>query len=497
MSDEKKFDLRSLPKEQAKVLTEVTKTRPQMESISSRNLIKYLPWVNVTGGHYRVNRRQVLEIRPGMVTFDATDNANPKIVAQTLNQMPSLRKIKDDRILQQIADIAVKTPFNKNDVIVKVDDVPTHIYIIYSGKVTFREKGVFELNNATGSMGPQQYFGGFGLHYEVEAPDNTNEADNPDERVPDVAGQNPEPRFMHHWMYDAIASTQVTVFTLEYAAVKAIIDQYVLAPEKPDKYLLTRDEVGALADKTNRKGEALVQLFAGLHDDEPTIPSTYVAYDAKPREYELSTGQTILKIHTKVADLYNSPYNQTEEQVRLTVEELREAQELAMINNEDFGLLANCDYRQRIQTLTGPPTPDDMDELLSRRRKTQYIFAHAKAIAAFTRECTKRGIYPSTVDLNGNNVLSWRGVPILTCNKIPVEDGLTSIIAMRTGVEDQGVVGLYQMGLPDEIESSMSVRFMNIDEKAMISYLITNYFSVAVLVPDALGILENVEVGVY
>jgi Phage capsid-like protein len=68
---------------------------------------------------------------------------------------------------------------------------------------------------------------------------------------------------------------------------------------------------------------------------------------------------------------------------------------------------------------------------------------------------------------------------------------------MRTGVEDHGVVGLYQMGLPDEIESSMSVRFMGIDEKAIISYLITNYFSVAVLVPDALGILENVEVGIY
>jgi hypothetical protein len=39
------------------------------------------------------------------------------------------------------------------------------------------------------------------------------------------------------------------------------------------------------------------------------------------------------------------------------------------------------------------------------------------------------------------------------------------------------------------------VRFMGIDEKAVMSYLVSTYFSAAVLVPDALGILENVEIG--
>ena len=34
-----------------------------------------------------------------------------------------------------------------------------------------------------------------------------------------------------------------------------------------------------------------------------------------------------------------------------------------------------------------------------------------------------------------------------------------------------------------------------IDEKAIISYLVSAYYSVAVLVPDALGILDNVEIG--
>ncbi|MGQ4272415.1 Crp/Fnr family transcriptional regulator, partial [Nocardiopsis changdeensis] len=71
----------------------------------------------------------------------------------------------------------------------------------------------------------------------------------------------------------------------------------------------------------------------------------------------------------------------------------------------------------------------------------------------------------------------------------------TSIIAMRTGEAEQGVIGLQQAGIPDAIEPSLSVRFMGINEQAIIKYLVTAYYSAAVLVPDALGVLENVEIG--
>ncbi len=66
---------------------------------------------------------------------------------------------------------------------------------------------------------------------------------------------------------------------------------------------------------------------------------------------------------------------------------------------------------------------------------------------------------------------------------------------MRVGEENRGVVGLHQTGIPDEYEPSLSVRFMGIDEEAIIAYLVSAYYSVAVLVPDALGVLENVEIG--
>jgi hypothetical protein len=35
---------------------------------------------------------------------------------------------------------------------------------------------------------------------------------------------------------------------------------------------------------------------------------------------------------------------------------------------------------------------------------------------------------------------------------------------------------------------------MGISDKAIVSYLVSAYYSVAVLVPDALGALENVEI---
>jgi CRP-like cAMP-binding protein len=339
---------------------------------------------------------------------------------------------------------------------------------VYSGKVALYEPEIFHNESAVTTVGPGHYFGDVELY------------DDPDRR------------------FRAVATTGCKILKISYADIQNILNEssdFQVYLDEQAEYLRNAEET------SNRKGEAIVPLHRGPHDSgdtiEPPIPPSYVAYDSTPREYELSSVQTVLKIHTKVADLHNNPYNQTEEQVRLTIEELREAQEHEMINNKDFGLLHNAHPRQRIHTKSGPPTPDDLDELLSKRRGTKYIFAHPRAIAAFLRECSKRGIYPTNTNVNGKEVVAWRGCPMLTCNKIPIVKGLTSILAMRVGEDDHGVVGLHQIGLPEEVEPSLSVRYMGIDDNAIISYLLTNYFSVAVLVSDALGILENVEVGVH
>jgi hypothetical protein len=290
------------------------------------------------------------------------------------------------------------------------------------------------------------------------------------------------------WEYTARAATACTVLELTRADVLNLAERAGSL----------RDHLAGLAfipeQRTNKYGEAAIDLSAG-HVGEAVVPHTFVDYDAAPREYELSVAQTVLKVHSRIADLYNQPMNQTEQQLRLTVEALRERQEHELINNREFGLLKNADYSQRLQPHDGVPGPDDMDELLSRRRGSKMILAHPRAIAAFGRECNRRGLYPDSIEVAGHHVPAWRGVPIFPCNKIPISNArTTSIICMRTGEAEQGVIGLQQAGIPDEIEPSLSVRFMGIDEQAIISYLVTAYYSAAILVPDALGVLENVEV---
>lgn len=232
--------------------------------------------------------------------------------------------------------------------------------------------------------------------------------------------------------------------------------------------------------------------------DEATLPQTFVNYDASPREYFLNGVSTVLDIHTRVADLYSSPHDQIKEQLRLTIETIKERQESELLNNPEYGLISSVAEQQRISTLTGAPTPDDLDDLLRLVWKEPAFFlAHPDAIAAFGRECTRRGVPPPTVSLYGSQFITWRGVPLIPSNKIAVTDGKTKILLLRVGEKRQGVVGLFQPGLTGEQSPGLSVRFMGINRNAIASYLISLYCSLAILTDDALAILEDVEVGKY
>jgi len=232
--------------------------------------------------------------------------------------------------------------------------------------------------------------------------------------------------------------------------------------------------------------------------DESELPQTFVDYDEQPREYFLNAVSTVLDVHTRVSDLYSSPHDQIKEQLRLTIETIKERQESELINNPDYGLPASVHDDQRIFTLTGAPTPDDLDELLTKVWKEPGFFlAHPLAIAAFGRECTRRGVPPPTVSLFGSQFLTWRGVPLVPSDKLPIEDGKTKIILLRAGEQRQGVIGLFQPGLAGEQSPGLSVRFMGINRHAISSSLILLYCSLAVLTDDALAVLEDVEIGKY
>lgn len=448
----------SLGVEGARTLATTTKSVPQMQGISSRWLLRVLPWVDVGAGVYRVNRRLTYVVGDGKLSFTNT-GAQVRVIADELRELPLLRGFEDLEVLSALAEKFVQKQFKAGAVIVEAGKPADEVILIAHGRAERLGEGKYGDQTVLEVLADGDHFGAYA--------------------VLESAGV---------WDSTLVAATDTIVLALPERDFERLVERF-------DALGAHVDAIRALGEHaTNRAGEAAIELASG-HVGEPLLPQTFVDYEVAPREYELSVAQTVLRVHSRVADLFNEPMNQTEQQLRLTVEALRERQEFELVNNREFGLLHNADLKQRINTRSGPPTPDDLDELLSRRRSTKVMLAHPRAIAAFGRECNARGLYPGNVELLDSSVAAWRGVPLLPCAKIPVsDDGTTSIIAMRTGEQDQGVIGLHQTGIPDEFQPSLNVRFMGISEQAIISYLVSAYFSVAVLVPDALGILENCEV---
>jgi CRP-like cAMP-binding protein len=430
-----------------------------MQGISPRWLLRLLPWVQVSGGVFRVNRRLTYAVGDGRLSFTST-GAKIQVVPQELAELPLLRGFHDDAVLTALASRFVQKELKAGELIVENGKPAEHIVLIAHGKAHKLGAGKYGDETILDVLGDGDHFGDQAV---VESRDR--------------------------WMFSVKAITSCTVLLLAQQVFEDLIQQHAALRAHIERF---QERLQKPQDKL---GQAAIELAAG-HAGEPVLPGAFVDYDLAPREYELSVAQTVLKVHTRVSDLFNNPMSQIEQQLRLTIEALRERQEHEMINNRDFGLLHNADLKQRLHTRSGPPTPDDLDELLSRRRKSQLLLAHPRTIAAFNRECNRRGFYPTGALVLGTKALAWRGVPLLPCDKIPISETRTSsILVMRMGLESQGVVGLHHAGLPDEVEPSLSARRMDISDQAITSYLVSAYFSAAVLVPDALGILEDVQIG--
>ncbi|MDR0842946.1 MAG: hypothetical protein LBP68_05965 [Acidobacteriota bacterium] len=254
------------------------------------------------------------------------------------------------------------------------------------------------------------------------------------------------------------------------------------------------------------EGETPLDILCSKDPKQTEIPQGFVPYETKPREYVLNAISTIVNVDTRVQDVYSSPYDQTAEQIALAVESLKERQESQIINNDDYGLLKNAAPGQRVKTLKGAPTPDDLDELITKVwKEPSYFFVHPRAIAAFERECTRRGVPPVTTNIAGGNFITWRGIPLVPTDKLLVDglrnpkakSGKTNILLVRTGEAKRGVIGLFQQNVPSEQSRGLSVRFRGVNDAGVASYLLSVYCSAAVLADDALAVLEDVEVGEY
>lgn len=440
----------------AQNLATTTKTPPRTRSITPRWLSRMLPWVDVPGGSYRVNSRLSHPLGNGRVGCEYADGTI-RVDAAELGKLAPLRGFDNREALTALAGRFEEHTVPAGEAIVQQGQPVTGITVIADGRARQTRPGPYGQNSTLTVLADGDHFGGQAL-----------------------LGPG------HTWKFGVTALTECTVLRLPRASLLEVV------PSLPDLRSHLADMAGRPVPDINKRGEASITLGSG-HHGEPALPTTFADYDPAPIEYPLSLAQTVLRMHTRVSDLYSQPMNQLEQQLRLTIEALRERREQELLNHRRFGLLHAADVSQRIRPRTGPPTPDDMDALLSMRRSTEFFLAHPRTLAAFRRQCTDRGIHPTHAGVDGKPVPAWRGVPMVPSDKVPVSAQHTShILALRTGEPDSGVVGLHRASLDDEYEPGISVRHTGVDTHARASYLVSTYYSAAVLVPDALGILEDV-----
>jgi hypothetical protein len=461
---------RSVTTAVARNLATTTKTNPKMMSITPRWVLSQLPWVQVSGGTYRVNRTKVELSKAERIEVDIA-NGSASFPPESLRSVPLFSRLPDDIVTRLAGRFKTEEVSLGNNLVVEGKD-RNKFFIIAQGQVEVLSKGVHGSDLRIALLTEGEFFG---------------ETELVSERPSDVTVRT---------------TTPCILLTLSRKELDAALNE---KPSLKSEFRKVIDEHLELLSIVNPYGERNIDLVSGFAENIE-IPETFVDYSAAPREYSLSAVQTVVRVHTRVSDLYNGPFDQLAEQMRLTIEGIKERQEWELVNSKKFGLLHSVDPSMRISARYGAPTPDDLDELLALVwKKPAFFLAHPKAIAAFARECTWRGVPPVTVNLFGVPVITWRGVPLIPSDKLEIKSrylsqrwlGTTSILLLRVGEADQGVVGLHQVGIPGEVLPSLSARFMGTDTLGVSSYLLSLYFSCAVLTDDALGVLENVEVGYY
>ncbi len=331
-----------------------------MMSITPRWLLSLLPWIQVDGGTYRVNRTKVELSKAERIGVDVRDGAY-SFPPESLRSVPLFSQLPESILSRMSAKFKTEEVSLGNKLIVEGED-RSKFFIIAQGQVEVLSKGIHGSNLRIALLTDGEFFG---------------ESDLVSDQPSDMTVRT---------------ITPCVLLTLSRKDLDSVLGE---VPSLTDAFAKAIEEHRELRSTVNRYGERNIDLVSGFAENVE-IPETFVDYSATPREYSLSSVQTVVRVHTRVSDLYNGPYDQLEEQMRLTIEGIKERQEWELINNKKFGLIHSVDPSMRISTRYGAPTPDDLDELLALVwKKPAFFLAHPKAIAAFERECTWRGVPPS------------------------------------------------------------------------------------------------------
>lgn len=339
---------RSVTTSVARNLANTTKTSPKMMSITPRWLLRLLPWVHVEGGTFRVNRTKVELPKAQRIAIDVAGGV-ASFSADSLRSVPLFSGLPEAILVRIGRRFKTEEVTLGNQLIVEGED-RSKFFIIAHGQVEVLSKGAHGSDLRIALLTEGEFFG---------------ESDVVADKPSDVTIRT---------------ITPCVLLTLSRKDLDAVLKE---APSLKEEFQKVIAEHQELQSSVNRYGERNIDLVSGFAENVE-IPETFVDYSAHPREYSLSSVQTVVRVHTRVSDLYNGPYNQLEEQMRLTIEGIKERQEWELVNSKRFGLIHSVDPVMRISTRYGAPTPDDLDELLALVwKKPAFFLAHPKAIAAF------------------------------------------------------------------------------------------------------------------
>lgn len=460
----------TLSAEAARKLATTTKTGPTMQAQSPRLLLELLPWIDVPGGTYRINQTRLLVRGPGRVSFEHSSEAS-LVEAPSLRAIPLFEHMPDE-VLERMQSVLQLQSVLRGERIVEEGKDRDTLFLLLSGHVEEVKEGERGEQLVVSLKGPGDFFGERELALDYRATSTIR------------------------------ATTSCTLLALTRRALDAAFAGTNLA----ERFRAAVEKRLALEAEGTEYGEHRVEMVSDAQDRDP-IPTTYVDYELRPRELTLSVLQTVLRVHTRVSDLYGSPHDQLQTQLQVTALYMKERQEWELLNNPRYGMLAQCSPAMRLKPRAGTPTPDDLDAMLARVWKhPSFFLLHPRALEAFLRECTFRGVSPRTTVLHGQCVSLWRGLPLVPTEKLEVSGatvarsgpGKSTILLVRAGGEvEHGVAGLRQRGLPGEVLPGLSARPMKLDPSASAHLLLTLYQSLAVHAEDALCALEDVEVGFH
>lgn len=87
----------------ARDLATTTKSHPQIQEITSRWLLRVLPWVEASGGTFRVNRRANYTVGDSRIEIEMNGDADVRVVPDDVHELPMLRDFDEPDVLSALA----------------------------------------------------------------------------------------------------------------------------------------------------------------------------------------------------------------------------------------------------------------------------------------------------------------------------------------------------------------------------------------------------------